>query len=86
MRDARTEQEDETVAKAWRRDYLGLAGWSEIRILPVLRDRKAIRRYNPPDISLSRSGSESVSIPAMLWKAWLETTEMMGPLLSFSAL
>ncbi len=54
-------------------------------MLSVLFERAAIRTYSPPDIILSRSGSESFSVPEMLWNAWLERTEIAGPLAPFAA-
>ena len=48
--------------------HFGAVGLSEIRMLSVLFDRVAIRKYSPPVISFSRSGSESFSVPAILLK------------------
>ena len=48
------------------RSQFPLRGFSEIRKLSALFDRAAIRKYKPPAINLSRSGSDSVCIPTML--------------------
>jgi hypothetical protein len=71
------------VKRAWRECYFSVAGLSEIRMLSVIFDRVPIRKYKLPDIIFSRSGSESLSVPEMLLKVWLDRTAKAGPFSPF---